>query len=71
MQESDNQKLKDDNGAWFVMGTSYRHKVGKVNFHVVSHFGGKASIEERLGDLMVDELSENVCEDVPESKNCP
>lgn len=68
MQESDNQKLKDDNGAWFVMGTSYRQKVGKVQFHVVCHFGGKAAIEEKLGDLMVDELAENVDEESPENE---
>ena len=67
--EDNNPKLKDDDGAWFVMGSSYRQKVGKVQFHVVCHFGGKAAIEEKLGDLMVDELSENVSEDPPEPPN--
>lgn len=71
MEENNNPKLKDDHGAWFVMGISYRQKVGKMQFHVVCHFGGKAEINEKLGDLMVDELSENVCEDVLESTNCP
>ena len=45
------------------MGTSYRQQVGKMQFQVVCHFGGKTAIEEKLGDLMVDELSENVSED--------
>ena len=45
------------------MGTSYRQQVGKVQFQVVCHFGGKDAIEEKLGDLMVDELAENVSED--------
>jgi hypothetical protein len=62
MEENNNPKIKADNGAWFVMGTSYRQKVGKVQFHVVCHFGGKDAIEEKLGDLMVDELAENVSE---------
>ena len=63
MEENNNPKLKDDYGAWFVMGTSYRQQIGKIQFHVVCHFGGKAEIEEKLGDLMVDELSENVSEE--------
>ena len=67
--QDNNPKLKDDYGAWFVMGSSYHQKVGKVQFHVVCHFGGKAEIEEKLGDLMVDELSENVSEDAPEPPN--
>ena len=71
MEENNNPKIKDANGAWFIMGTSYRQKVGKVQFHVVCHFGGKAKIEEKLGDLMVDELSENVSEDAPESSALP
>jgi ribosome-associated toxin RatA of RatAB toxin-antitoxin module len=69
MEENNNPKLKDANGAWFIMGTSYRQQVGKVQFQVVSHFGGKDAIEEKLGDLMVDELSENVSEDAPEPPN--
>ena len=67
--EDNNQKLKDDHGAWFVMGTCYRQKVGKVQYHVVCHFGGKAAIEEKLGDLMVDELSEDVSEDALETED--
>ena len=69
MEENNNPKLKDDYGAWFVMGTSYRQKVGNVQFQVVCHFGGKDAIEEKLGDLMVDELSENVSEDASESRD--
>ena len=69
MEENNNPKLKDANGAWFVMGTSYRQKVGKVQFHVVCHFGDKDAIEEKLGDLMVDELAENVSEDASESQD--
>ena len=58
---------KIGNGAWFIMVTSYRQQVGKAQFQVVCHFGGKTAIEEKLGDLMVDELSEKVSEDTPES----
>ena len=67
--EDNNQKLKDANGACYIMGTSYRQQVGKVQFQVVCHFGGKDAIEEKLGDLMVDELSENVSEDASESQD--
>lgn len=63
------KQLKDQNGLWFVMGTSYRHQVGKVHFHVVSHFGGKMPIEERLGDLMVNELAEKTDEEILETDN--
>jgi hypothetical protein len=69
MEDNNNQNLKDANGAWFIMGTSYRQQVGKVQFQVVCHFGGKDAIEEKLGDLMVDELSENVSEDASESQD--
>ena len=67
--EDNNPKLKDANRAWFIMGTCYRQKVGNVQFQVVCHFGGKDAIEEKLGDLMVDELSENVSEDASESQD--
>ena len=67
--EDNNQKLKGDNGVWFVMGTCYRQKIGKVQFHVVCHFGGKTELEEKLGDLMVDELAEGVSENDPETED--
>lgn len=67
MEENNNPKFKDDYGAWFVMGTSYRQKVGNVQFQVVCHFGGKNAIEEKLGDLMVDELAENADEETSEN----
>lgn len=67
MEENNNQKLKDANGAWFIMGTSYRQQVGKMQFQVVCHFGGKTAIEEKLGDLMVDELAENADEETSEN----
>ena len=65
--EDNNQKHKEANGAWFIMGTSYRQQVGKVQFQVVCHFGGKNAIEEKLGDLMVDELAENADEETSEN----
>ena len=68
MEENNNPKIKDANGAWFIMGTSYRQQIGKIQFQVVCHFGSKDAIEEKLGDLMVDELSENVSE---EAQDCP
>ena len=68
MEENNNPKLKDANGAWFIMGTCYCQKVGNVQFQVVCHFGGKDAIEEKLGDLMVDELAENISE---EAQDCP
>jgi hypothetical protein len=49
------------------MGSSYRQKVGNVQFQVVCHFGGKNAIEEKLGDLMVDELAENADEETSEN----
>ena len=65
--EDNNQKHKEANGAWFIMGISYRQQVGKVQFQVVCHFGGKNAIEEKLGDLMVDELAENADEETSEN----
>ena len=39
-----------------LMAVSHQYQVGKVKFHVASMFQGKASIEERLADLMLEDL---------------
>lgn len=42
-----------------VVTSTHRYRVGKVNFHVVSHFTGKATMEEKLAGLMLEEVREN------------
>ena len=39
-----------------IIGSSHVYEVGKVKFHVASHFTGKTTIEERLADLMIEDL---------------
>ena len=39
-----------------LMVVSHRYQVGKVTFHVASMFQGKTSNEERLADLMIEDL---------------
>ena len=41
-----------------VILSTHRYQVGKVKFHVASHFTGKATIEQRLADLMIEDLYE-------------
>lgn len=38
------------------MAVSHQYQVGKVKFHVASMFQGKTSIEQRLADLMIEDL---------------
>lgn len=45
-----------------VILSTHRYQVGKVKFHVASHFTGKTTIEERLADLMVEDLYDRSCE---------
>lgn len=42
-----------------IVASSHQYKIGKVKFHVVSHFTGKATMEEKLADLMVEDVQEN------------
>lgn len=39
-----------------IILATHRYQVGKVKFQVASHFKGKATIEERLADLMIEDL---------------
>ena len=39
-----------------IMAVSHQYQVGKVKFHVASMFQGKTFIEERLADLMIEDL---------------
>jgi hypothetical protein len=41
-----------------LMADSHRYQVGKVRFHVISVFNGRTPIEERLADLMIEDLYE-------------
>ncbi len=41
-----------------LMADSHRYQVGKIRFHVISVFNGRAPIEERLADLMIEDLYE-------------
>ncbi len=41
-----------------LIGSSHIYQVGKVKFHVASYFTGKTTIEERLADMMIEDLYE-------------
>ena len=41
-----------------VIGTNHHYQVGKVRFQVSSYFTGKVPIEERLADLMLEDLQD-------------
>ncbi len=45
-----------------LIGSSHVYQVGKVKFHVASYFTGKTTIEERLADMMIEDLYEEDCE---------
>ena len=42
-----------------VIGSNHHYQVGKVRFQVSSYFTGKVPIEERLADLMLEDLQES------------
>ena len=42
-----------------VIGSNHHYQVGKVRFQVSSYFTGKVRIEERLADLMLEDLQES------------
>lgn len=42
-----------------VIGSNHHYQVGKVRFQVSSYFTGKVPIEERLADLMLEDLEES------------
>lgn len=50
------EEMKRTYGLLPVVGSSHVYQVGKVKFHVASHFTGKTTIEERLADLMLEEF---------------
>jgi hypothetical protein len=52
-----------------LMADSHRYQVGKVRFHVISVFNGRAPIEERLADLMVEDLYEESSKQNEENEN--
>lgn len=39
-----------------MIGSNHHYQVGKVRFQVSSYFTGKVPIEERLADLMLEDL---------------
>ena len=51
-----------------LIAVSHRYQVGKVKFHVASMFQGKTSIEERLADLMIEDLYDKSSEKDTESE---
>ena len=52
-----------------IIGSSHVYQVGKVKFHVASHFKGKTTIEERLADLMIEDLYDEDSEKEVENEN--
>lgn len=48
--------MKRTYGLLPLIGSSHVYQVGKVKFHVASYFKGNATIEERLADLMIEDL---------------
>ncbi len=52
------EEVKRTYGLLPLIGSSHVYQVGKVKFHVASYFTGKATIEERLADMMIEDLYE-------------
>lgn len=50
------KKQKRVYGLLPVIGSNHHYQVGKVRFQVSSYFTGKVPIEERLADLMLEDL---------------
>ena len=61
--------MKQTYGLLPIIGSSHVYQVGKVKFHVASHFTGKATIEERLADLMLEDLYDENPEKDVENEN--
>lgn len=61
--------MKQTYGLLPIIGSSYVYQVGKVKFHVASHFKGKTTIEERLADLMIEDLYDENSEKEVENEN--
>ena len=53
------QQQKRIYGLITVIGSNHHYQVGKVRFQVSSYFTGKVPIEERLADLMLEDLQES------------
>ena len=62
------EEMKRTFGLLPIIGSSHVYQVGKVKFHVASHFKGKTTIEERLADLMVEALYEESSENNGETE---
>ncbi len=56
------EEAKRTYGLLSLIGSSHVYQVGKVKFHVASYFTGKATIEERLADMMIEDLYGEDCE---------
>ena len=61
--------MKRTYGLFPVIGSSHVYQVGKVKFHVASHLNGKTTIEERLADLMIEDLYDKDSEKEVENEN--
>ncbi len=62
------EEIKRTYGLLPLIGSSHVYQVGKVKFHVASYFTEKATIEERLADLMIEDLYEEDCENDSENE---
>ena len=58
-EEKNMKQQKRVYGLLPVIGANHHYQVGKVRFQVSSYFTGKVPIEERLADLMLEDLEEN------------
>ena len=57
-EEENMKQQKRVYGLLPVIGSNHHYQVGKVRFQVSSYFTGKVPIEERLADLMLEDLQE-------------
>ena len=55
-EEENMKQQKRVYGLLPVIGANHHYQVGKVRFQVSSYFTGKVPIEERLADLMLEDL---------------
>ena len=63
------EEMKHTYGLLPVVGSSHVYQVGKVKIHVASYFKGKTTIEERLADLMIEDLYDDSSENEVENEN--
>ena len=66
-EEENMKQRKRVYGLLPVISSNHHYQVGKVRFQVSSYFTGKVPIEERLADMMLEDLQESKDKKVADS----